>query len=491
MKTEHPTEVTALRDGSAWLPGPRDGDDFVERFTEIAERHYARALSAAALNDWRSQQLGRVLAKVTERSPFYKRHFAGVDVSSIRIDTLSTLPFTTKQDLRREMFDVLSGDVSEATFFYETTGTTGRATPCPRDDKEIISSNTHITESWRAIFTKHFGDRRPSVGLMGPTEVHSFGDTLGDVARNVGSCNAKIWPYSPVVGFKKALELMRDLRLEVIVATPGVCLNLARAARHYGFDIERDFSIKLFFLTGEMCTPALAANIDGIWGVTTYNILYGSQEAFVMGVACPSRNMRLAETNYIVEIIDPETSESLGDRGTGELCVTMVADGIKPLVRYRTGDLVRITDDAAHEGDLPGAQIEVIGRVLDQLVVGGNQVAAATIEKAVLDGVTDCYGYQVVIDRDPATDFDVVTMRVELTDSMAEHVAAQSQAIIDRFRRDLGVRCEVEVLEELDAVVSTGAFVSWKAARILDRRSGPGHEERVANQLAKGRGINS
>jgi phenylacetate-CoA ligase len=489
MNSYEPSGMTALRDGGTWLPGPRLDNDFVERFTEVTERHYSRTLSAKELKEWRSHQLREVLTKVTERSPFYKRHFAEFDVASIGLDNLSTLPFTTKQDLRREMFDVLSGDVSEATFFYETTGTTGRATPCPRDEKEIISSNTHITESWRAIFTKHFGDRRPAVGLMGPTEIHSFGDTLGDVARSVGSCNAKIWPYSPVVGFRKALDIMRDLRLEVIVATPGVCLNLARAARHYGFDIKRDFSVKLFFLTGEMCTPALSTNVDAIWGVTTYNILYGSQEAFVMGVACPSGGMRLAETNYIVEVIDPKTSESLGERGTGELCVTMVADGIKPLVRFRTGDVVRIADDAGRDGDLPGPMIEVLGRVLDQIVIGGNQFAAAAIENAVLDGVTDCYGYQVVIDRDPASSADLVTVRVELADSAADHVPAQCLAIARRFKDDFGVRCHVEILDELDAVVSTGAFVSWKAARILDRRSDPGHEERVASRLAKGRGI--
>ena len=485
------TSVTALRNGAAWLPGPRNGDDFVNRFTEIAERYYSRELSADELADWRTEQLGRVLRKVTGRSPFYSHHLAGADLHSVGLHNLESLPFTTKDDLRREMHDVLSGDISEATFFYETTGTTGRATPCPRDEKEIISSNTHITESWRAIFSKHFGDHRPSIGLMGPTEVHSFGDTLGDVARNVGSCNAKIWPYSPVIGFKKALELIRDLRLEVLVATPGVCLNLARAARHYGFDIKHDFSVKLFFTTGEMCTPALAADIDAIWGVTTYNILYGSQEAFVMGVACPSRKMRLTETNYIIELIDPVTSASLGERGTGELCVTMMADGIKPLVRYRTGDLVCISDDEALEGDLPGPQIEVIGRVLDQISLGGNHVPASVIETAVLDGVRDCYGYQVVIDTDSTTGADIVTVRVELEDSAAAHVAEQSQAVVERFRAALGVDCRVEILDELDAVVSTGAFVSWKAARILDRRSAPGHEEIAAARLSKGRGIAS
>lgn len=481
--------MSTLLTQSTWLP--RQAGDFVERFVALADRYYARTLDAADLDRWRTEQLDRVLTKVSQRSPFYERHLRGVDVASVTPAGIAALPFTTKDDLRRELLDVLSGDVSEALFFYETTGTTGRATPCPRDAKEIISSNTHVTESWRAIFAQHFGDHRPSVGLMGPTEIHSFGDTLGDVARNVGSLNAKIWPYSPVVGFKRALELMRDLRLEVVVATPGVCLNLARAARHYEFDMERDFaSLKLFFVTGEMCTSALAANIDSVWGVTTYNILYGSQEAFIMGVADPSRRMRLTELNYVVEVIDPETGRSLGDRGTGELTVTMLADGIKPLVRYRTGDMVRITDDPRLDGDLPGPTVEVIGRVLDRLVLGGAERLASDVEEAVLTGVRDCYGYQVVIDTTPQGD-DRCLVRLELRDSAAPHVAAQTAAIVERFRADLGVACQVDIVDELDAIVSTGAFVSWKAARIADHRREQNHEEQVARQMAQHRGIES
>lgn len=238
---------TSLGCGETWVPLTGESADFAKRFTKISEAYYRRKLTMEARNEWRSEQLQRVLNKVATKSAFYQRHLADIDLSTVHPDNLSTLPFTTKDDLRREMFDVLSGEVNDALYFYETTGTTGRATPCPRDGKEIISSNSHVTESWRAIFKHHFGDHKPAIGLMGPTEAHSFGDTLGDVAKNIGCCNAKIWPYSPVIGFQKALQLMKDLRLEVVVATPGVCLNLARAAREYGYDIKKDFaSLKLF-----------------------------------------------------------------------------------------------------------------------------------------------------------------------------------------------------------------------------------------------------
>lgn len=481
-----PVREQLRRRSQMWLPDDERYTEFLDDFLDVTERYYDGAMDPTDWRRWYDDRLRTVVRHVLERSPFYGRHLAGTDPESVTLDTLAKLPFTTKDDLRREMHDVLSGDVSDALFFYETTGTTGRATPCPRDGKEIIASNTHLTASWRTVFRHHFGDAAPAIGLMGPTEVHSFGDTLGDVARNVGSCNAKIWPYSPVIGFAKALDLMRELRLKVIVCTPGVCLNLAKAALHHGYDLHRDFAVELFFVTGEMCTPALAANIESLWGAHTYNALYGSQEAFVIGTTCKNKNMHLSQPNYVAELVDPDSDAVLGSTGVGELCVTTLVDGVKPLIRYRTGDLVRLVpSDCACE--LPGDRLDVIGRALDRIALGGGQHAAADLETAVLEGITGCLGFQIVIDRDDSGD-DVVTVRIDLMTTPGTVRADPSAAVAGRFADRFGVAATVDVVAELDPIVSTGAFVSWKAARILDRRRQRDHEERVAADLARGRG---
>jgi phenylacetate-CoA ligase len=470
-----------------WLPTDERSAHFLEEFGGICDRYYARALDERDWAAWFDGQLQQVVRHVQDRSPFYGRHLDGIDPATVTRASLDALPFTTKDDLRREMYDVLSGPVREATFFYETTGTTGRATPCPRDSKEVIASNWHVTASWRSIFEHHFGQDRPAIGLMGPTEVHSFGDTLGDVARNVGSCNAKIWPYSPLVGFKKALELMQSLELQVVVCTPGVCMNLAKAAMHYGYDLHKDFSVSLFFLTGEMCTPELAANIDSLWGTSTYNILYGSQEAFVMGTTCKNRTMHLSEPNYVVEVLDPDTGESLGPSGTGELCVTTLISGIKPLVRYRTGDLVHVIPSDC-DCEIPGPRLEVLGRVLDRINLGSGQHMAAALERAVLSGVTGVLGFQIVLDHNEHG-VDVVTVRLELLPEAVDTAVAIGGGVTQRFREAFGVSAVVELVREVDQITSTGAFVSWKAARILDRRRERDAEENVAAEMARGRGF--
>lgn len=465
-----------------WLPTQGPAADFAADYLALHRAFYDRTLTEPELESWRERQLRVVLDQVVSGSAFYRRHLAEVDLAGVTTKNLDTLPFTTKQHLRTELLDVLSRPLDEALFFYETTGTTGRATPCPRDGREIVASNAHVTESWTSIFRHHFGNRAPKVGLMGPTEVHSFGDTLGDIARNVGSLNAKIWPYSPVIGFAKALQLMQDLRLEVICCTPGVAMMLAKAAEHYGYDLRRDFAVKLLFVTGEMCTPALAGNLESLWNADVYNILYGSQEAFVIATACANKRMHLSQTNYVIEVVDPETGESLGPRGTGELTVTMLVPGVKPLVRYRTGDAV-IVQAPDCDCAMPGDVVQIVGRTLDRIALGDRQFTAGQIETAVLSGVTASPGYQIVIDSG-ADGTDRVTVRLELLGGATADAGRLGAQITDA----LGVPATVELVRDLDPIVSTGAFVSWKAARIVDHRTTDDHETRVAQRMAAGRG---
>ncbi|SBT43333.1 phenylacetate--CoA ligase family protein [Micromonospora auratinigra] len=473
-----------------WLPTTGPAAGFAAEYLTLHRAFYDRTLRPEQLDAWRERQLRKVLDQVSTGSPFYARHLAGIDLSTITPATLDRLPFTTKTHLREEMLDVLSRPLADSVFFYETTGTTGRATPCPRDGREVVASNAHVTESWASIFRHHFGDHPPRVGLMGPTEVHSFGDTLGDVARNVGSMNAKIWPYSPVIGFAKALQLMKDLALEVICCTPGVALMLAKAAAHHGYRLREDFSVKLLFVTGEMCTPALARNLESVWGADVYNILYGSQEAFVVATACRNKRMHLSQTNYLIEVVDPETGVSHGGRGSGELTVTMLVDGVKPLVRYRTGDAV-VVGESDCDCEMPGDLVQIVGRTLDRIELGTRRFTAGQIETAVLTGVTGSAGYQVVIDHEPTTGGDRLTVRLELLKDLVEDPAGLAGRVRRQATEALGVPVEVELSDGLDPIVSTGAFVSWKAARIVDRRVEADHETRVAQRMAGNRGYDT
>lgn len=440
---------------------------FWNEYEDLCRRYYQGTLTPRDWASWREARLRAVLERVTRQSAFYRRHLAGCDIGSVSPQSLRSLPFTTKADLQQAGYDVLCGRAADALVFYETTGTTGVATPCPRDARDIASSNAHVEQSWRRTFGHYFGERTPTIALMGPSELYAFGDTFGDVAARLGACHAKLWPSSPRVGFRTALRLMRELAADVVVCSPSLILSLAREARAHGYALG-DFPVSLFLVLGEICTPQFAANAMSLWGASVLPTLYGSQEALAIATGCAAGKLHLSGPNYLAEVVHPGTGASLGGYGQGELCLTMLIDGIKPLIRYRTGDLVTVSRTRCACG-APGDLVEVAGRAADLVELGGREVLPTELEAAVLEGVTNCLGYQVVISSGAAGE-DSVMVRLQIMPAPGQQLEAVCRGARERLTDRFAVSAHCSAVPDLDSVTGSGAQTSWKTARVQDLR---------------------
>lgn len=392
-----------------------------------------------------------------ERSPFYRAHLNGLSAA----EPFESLPFTTKQDLRTHLDDVASLPLGEAWVYYETTGTTGISTPCPRSAEDSMRTGVALCEGYRDLLARH--GEHLTIAVMGPTEVHSTGDTFGDVLRSLGHATVKMWPHSPVVGFGRAVELLERLPVDGLTCTPGMAIMLARHLTERGLR-PRDLGIKVVLTLGELATPPLLEQIGRVWGAEVHSCMYASQEASILAVCRSDGALRTTPLNYYYEVVDPETGavldESLAER-EGELVVTHLYQGAKPMVRYRTGDLVRAVGGGQDFVVVP------IGRARDALRIAGRPYTAFDFEQAVLDGCPPFLDYQVGIHEIDGT--DAIDVRFE-----PEHGADEVDAeISDRYARQVSGRFGVPVTVTwgaTDARTSTGAMVSWKAARIRDHR---------------------
>lgn len=455
----------------------------LEKFSrETLSRHLAfdrGEWSASSLALHQLTELRNTLAHVVSGSTFYKDHLAASldqnPIGEITTESFASLPFTTKDHLRERGFDMLSKPVNEAWVFYETTGTTGKATPCPRDNIDSTVSNTALTVNYASVLRKH--PRKHVIGVMGPTELHSTGDAFGEVFRNLGQCVVKMWPHSPVVGYRRALEVMAEIGVTALVCTPGMAMALAREAVQAGW-VVADFGLDFIQVVGELATPALLENISAIWSTTVYNCMYASQEASIMAAVRDDGQLRTVPLNNFYEVIDPSSGQRVepdeaGER-EGELVITHLFQGCKPLVRYRTGDLVRLRPSGSNDA-YPSDVITPLGRVRDVTHISGAPFTAYALEQAVLDGVTGCYGYQITIDETDG--IDAVHVIFEFMDGQAPpHFDASScSARIGKiFGTDTTVRAGA-----IGSIATTGAMVSWKASRVHDRRQ-PDDTERSA-----------
>ncbi|MGW7362768.1 phenylacetate--CoA ligase family protein [Streptomyces sp. NPDC054841] len=443
----------------------------------------ANEWGAEALASHQTDKLREVLTHVRANSPFYRERLAGISdtaISGITRDDLRKLPFTTKDDLRRTQLGILSRPVSEAWIFYETTGTTGAATPCPRTNGDTIHNNTVLTAYYRDVLAAH-GDRQV-IGVSGPTELHATGDTFGDVCRNLGHAVAKMWPHSPVIGFDRALEVMRLLPVTGLFCTPGMAMRLAQKATEAGLDTRRDFSLGILMLTGELMSPSLLQNISDLWGADARNALYASQEASVLAAATSDGSLRTAPLINLYEVIDPGTLQPVepDSDGTryGELVVTNLYAGAKPLIRYRTGDMVRMTDPEPGAA-VPAPALEAVGRVRDRLTLNGHLVSGYDLEDLLLRRFRGYLDYQITVTRDErGRDLLALTLMAE-PDSQQAVIGQVTDECLDV----LGTRLSVG-FGDPGPITSTGAMVSWKAARVVDLRGKSSGENRSAARIA-------
>ncbi|GAU65723.1 hypothetical protein SSP35_02_00900 [Streptomyces sp. NBRC 110611] len=441
---------------------------------------------ARALVSHQTEKLRSVVAYARARSPFYRERLAGLTdtaVSALTLDGLRSLPFTTKDDLRTAQFDILSRPVSDAWVFYETTGTTGAATPCPRTNVDSVYNNTVLTEYYRGVLAPH-GDRQV-IGVSGPSELHATGDTFGDVCRNLGHAVAKMWPHSPVIGFDRALEVMRLLPVTGLFCTPGMAMSLFQKATEAGLRPREDFALDVLLLTGELMSPSLLENLGRLWDCEVHNVLYASQEASVLAAATADGALRTAPLINLYEVIDPDTLEAVRPDAAGvrygELVVTNLYLGAKPLIRYRTGDLVRMTDPAPGAA-VPAPAVAAVGRVRDRLLLNGRLVNGYDLENLLLASFRGYGDYQITVERDDlGRDRLTLTLRADPADCR-DGIEQAAGRCLDELGTPLSVRFGVP-----GSITTTGAMVSWKAARVVDLRAGRSTEDSAAERIAAAR----
>jgi len=448
--------------------------NMAKEFAASQHKQWSGEMADADIELWQRNARDRTLSYCQDNSPFYRKH-----LSEIAADTsFDDIPFTTKEHLREHLDDVASLSLDRSWIYYETTGTTGTSTPCPRTAEDSIRTGVALCEGYRDLLGA-YGEHL-SIALMGPTELHSTGDSFGDVFRSLGHATVKMWPHSPVVGFDRAGQLLQRLDINALTCTPGMTILLARHMESQGVN-PRDLGIKVILTVGELATPQLLSQIGDVWGAAVYSSMYASQEASILAVCQPDGALRTTPLNYYYEIIDPVSGQvidpSLESR-EGEIVVTHLYHGAKPVVRYRTGDLVRAYGRGQDFTIVP------IGRAGDALAIANSEYKGFDFEQIILAGCPSFLDYQVDITEHVGQDH--IELRLEPRKTGPKR--ANDDAAAHARRLSKYFRTPVEVSwGPTDAQTSTGAMVSWKAARIRDHRAITTLEDSSAQRIARQR----
>ena len=344
-------------------------------------------LPRKALETLQIEKLCSMLEQIYGRNRFYTDKFnaAGIHPDSIQtLDDLKRLPLTSKSELVQAQSDALPFG-SNTTFkesaysrFHQTSGTTG--TPL-----RVLDT----PESWD-WWGRCWGYVLAGAGLTENDRLFvpfSFGPFIGFWAAVEGSqnINAMMIPGGGRDSLQR-LHLMKELGATAMCCTPTYALRLAEVAQESSFDLS-EIPLRTLIHAGEpgANVPATKVRIESVWNAKCYDHA-GASEIGAHSFECEIQpnGTHVTESEFIVEVLNPETLEPVPAGEQGELIITNLGRIGYPVIRYRSGDLVVLNQQKCTCGR-SYARFEggVLGRADDMVVVRGINVFPSAVENLV------------------------------------------------------------------------------------------------------------
>ena len=412
-----------------------------------------------SLNKVQLQRLKAVIERAASLSPFYKQRFAetGVHAEKIRsLEDLSTLPFTTKDDLRFHYpWGLCTVSLKETVRIHTSSGTTG---------KPVVAAYTRAD---LAVWTEVCARSLTAAGVAPGDVVHNsygYGLFTGGLGVQLGAeaIGATVVPASS--GFTaRQLMLLEDFGATVLTCTPSYALVLGEEATAAGTMLK----LRVGIFGAEPWSEEMRREIHDALHLEPYDI-YGLTEIIGPGVAmeCEQHDgLHVFEDHFYPEIIDPSSGQPQDFGVEGELVFTTLTKEAMPLIRYRTGDRTILHQDKCACGRTLARMGKVLGRTDDMLIVRGVNVFPSQVEKVLLEFDEVAPQYQIIIDR-KRHELDSFEVLVEGLDSFDRTFGVELEGKIQKRLLDaLLIHCKVTVMKPRSLERSAG-----KAVRVLDRR---------------------
>ena len=430
--------------------------------------YWEKELETLPRADLEKLQLARLMEslKVAARSPHYGKcpeikRFLGSGLKSI--EQIRELPFTTKDDLRRDFpWGFLAADKRDVVRLHSSSGTTGNPT--------VVYHNQHDLASWANLMARSLyaaGVRNTDIfqnivgyGLFTGGLGFQYGiERLGCLSIPAGAGNSQ-----------RQIKLMRDFGTTVAHAIPSYLGRLYDVFLEEGLDPRKDTRLHTLVIGAEPHTEEQRRRIEEMFGVKAYNS-FGLSEMNGPGVAfeCTEQNgLHVWEDAFIVEIIDPDTLQPVADGEVGELVMTTLDRQAMPVIRYRTRDLTRFLPGECKCGRGHRRLDRICGRSDDMFIVKGCNIFPMQVEGILMKLPEVGDDYRIVLDT--IEDQDEMIVEVEVKKEWFRG----DVTLLDRLQRHITHLLRDEVLlRPLVRLVEPGSIpkAEGKAVRVIDRRA--------------------
>ena len=444
------------------------GDAFTDGFAK---------LSADEIRARQDALFRRCVARAWE-IPFYQRLWgaAGAAPGDVGgLDDLERLPIFGKSDLMQSLaehppygdyhgWDKWPLAQRPTTVIHTTSGTTGRPqvvlfSPKSREVQALL-----VARIWRMQ------------GLVPGDVVHSVyghgmingGHFVREAALHYTNCLFLSAGTGKETRSVTQIELMRDLRVTVIVGFVDYIRQLAETAREMGLEPGRDLPVRAIF--GHVGRESRAA-LSRAWGGAQISDWYGVADPGPIAAEGPDQDgMYVMEDAQYLEIVDEATGRAVAGDAPGDMVVTsLYRDDVYPLIRFNTHDLSAWKPGSSALGYNLRRVVGVLGRSDNMVKLRGINVYPLALA-AILNELPQFAGeYVCRATRDLPTGRDDLTVIIE---TRAGHARTPelARAFAELLTRRVGVELKVELVAAAGTAALTQIESRQKPIRLIDER---------------------
>jgi phenylacetate-CoA ligase len=400
-------------------------------------------------------KLSRLIERAYNTSPFYRRWLddAGAPPEKIRslADFRKAVPLMRKENVLAdqaqampygERLAVAREDIVEVTSTGGTSGKGKEVYALTAGDVALISRAYAVGAYCSGI---HRGD---VVAMTFPMSMSGAPLWIYEAFRRMHTNLICVGPYDT----KTRLQLMRDYRARVLVATPSYIEAMAATARdEFGWDIARDLGVEIILTATEAFSPERIRRIESAWGARVHE-WYGASQRIIAcncehgAIHADGQRGLLHHLPHIMmlETLHPETHEPVSYGEEGEVVATYLDAESAPLIRFATGDRVRLLPGVSCGCSRPydGYESGTISRYDDMIKVRGVNIWPITTDE-ILFADKALVNY---VGRAQSTDNGAERVFVEA--EFAEGTPSEQRDKIirrtaDQLKRVLGLNIEV------------------------------------------------
>lgn len=355
---------------------------------------------------YQNERLKEKVRYVVANNPYVRDLYAkaGVVVDDFRgLEDIEKLPMITKANFRETyplgMCCVPKKDIRE---MHMSSGSTGTPVVMPYTTADLRQWAECMARCYRMAGTMP-GD---PIQIM-PT----FGLFNGGFGMYHGARAADLFVIPTGSGnTERQIRLARDFNTKIFAAVISYTGRLIEVMEKMNVELP---SLKIGIFGAETVTTAMMEKLSRRLGIDVFNI-YGMTETGgvgTLGMDCRAHEgIHVWEDHYYIEVIDPNTKQTLPDGEVGELVVTSLTREALPVIRFKTGDLTRIVSREKCVCGRTHVRIDQIsGRTDDMLIVKGVNFFPSQVEQALLEIPGVHSEYQIVMEeKDGLTDVHIL-----------------------------------------------------------------------------------